>query len=143
MATERALHGAGLAFAAAVALHTADHLRRGQASITELLYLLGNLSLVLSVVTITLILTRHRLAPLFAAAVGIPLGLGFFTAHWLPRWSDMSDPVWEVSSWPALTYFASLAEIVTAFAVGLTGVALVRDRGLAWFAGDRSNAPVA
>lgn len=127
------LRNAGIAFAAAVTVHTADHLRRGQGSITELLYLLGNLSLVLSVVTITLILTGHRLAPLFAAAAGLPLAVGFLAAHWLPEWSDVSDPVWEVSSLPLLSYVASAGEVITAATVGVIGIRTVRERGLASF----------
>ena len=137
------LRSAGIAFGVAVTVHTADHLRRGQASITELLYLLGNLSLVLSVVTITLVLTGHRLAPLFAAVVGPALAVGFLTAHWLPRWSDMSDPVWQVTSLPALSFVASAGEVLTAAWLGLVGNRIVRRRGLASFGTDRAAVPSA
>lgn len=120
-------------------MHTFDHLRRGQGSITEVLYVLGNLSLVLSIVTITLLVTRHRLAPLFAAASGLPLAVGFAAAHWLPRWSDISDPVWEVDSWRGLSYVASLSEIAAAAAVGIVGIRVVRVHGLGTY-GSRSSA---
>lgn len=133
-ATDRQLLTAGRAFGVAVAVHTLDHLRRGQDSISELLYVAGNLSLVLSIVTITLVLTRHRLGALLAAASGLPLAIGFAAAHWLPRWSDMSDPVWNVETWPALTYGASLLEIVAAAAVGVAGIRVVRAHGLESFA---------
>jgi hypothetical protein len=85
------------------------------------------------VTVVVLILTRHRLAPLVAAAAGFPLALGFFTAHWLPEWSALSDPVWEIGSWTWLSYVASTVEIVGALAVGLAGVAAVRAEGLASF----------
>lgn len=131
---DRQLQTAGRVFAIAVTVHTIDHLRRGQGSIPELLYVAGNLSLVVSIVTVTLILTRHRLGPLLAAASGIPLAIGFAAAHWLPEWSDMSDPVWEVTTWPALSYVASAFEIVAAAAVGIAGIRVVRAHGLEAFA---------
>ena len=109
-------------FAAASALHVADHLRRGQGSVTELLYVMGNVALVLQIVTIVLVLVGHRRAALLAAVVGIQLGLGFFAAHWLPAWSDMSDPVWQVRSLRWLSYVASSSEIVGALWLGVAGV---------------------
>ena len=130
---ERRLLLAGYLFALGSAVHVVDHLRRGQESITDQLYWTGNLALVVQVAVITLILTRHRLAPLAAAAAGFPLALGFFAAHWLPEWSALSDPVWEIGGW--FSYLASTLEIVGALAIGLAGAAVVRARGLASFAG--------
>ena len=83
---------AGVLFAVGSAVHMLDHLRRGQGSVTEALYWTGNLALVVQVVVITLIFTRHRLAPLAAAAVGFPLALGFFAAHWLPELEPAQRP---------------------------------------------------
>ena len=136
---ERRLLLAGYLFALGSAVHVVDHLRRGQDSITDQLYWAGNLALVVQVAVITLVLTRHRLAPLAAAAAGFPLALGFFAAHWLPEWSALSDPVWEIGGW--FSYLASTLEIVGALAIGLAGAAIVRARGLASFA--RPAAPVA
>jgi hypothetical protein len=127
------LRVAGVVFAIGSAVHVIDHFRRGQGSVTDLLLALGNLALVLQVVTITLILTRHRLAPVVAVAAGFPLAIGFAAAHWLPRWSDMSDPVWRIESATWFSYLASTAEIVGALAVGLCGLAIVRDRGIESF----------
>ena len=127
------LIAAGWIFAAGSAVHLLDHLRRGQGSVTETLYWAGNLALVLQVVVITLVLTRHRLGPLAAAAAGFPLALGFASAHWLPEWSAMSDPVWEIESLTWFSYLASGLEVTGAIAVGLAGAAIVRQRGLAWF----------
>jgi len=138
---DRMLWAAGVLFAVGSAVHTLDHLRRGQGSVSEGLYWTGNVALVVQVVVITLVLTRHRLAPLAAAATGIPLAIGFFAAHWLPEWSTLSDPVWEIDSWAWLSYLASTLEIVGALAVGLAGLAVVRERGLHSFAihGESSN----
>lgn len=128
---ERRLVLAGWLFAFGTAVHTIDHLRRGQGSVTEELYWLGNLALVIQVVVITLVVTRHRLGPLLAASFGFPLAIGFFAAHWLPEWSAISDPVWEIGD--AFSYVASILEIVAAVAVGVAGLAVVRARGLGWF----------
>src|SRR3954463_11979718 len=122
---------AGYLFLVGSTVHIVDHLRRGQGSISDELYWAGNLALVVQVVVITLVLTRHRMAPLAAAAAGFPLALGFFAAHWLPHWSGLSDPVWEIGSW--VSYVASTLEIVGALALGLAGLAVVRARGLASF----------
>ena len=130
---------AGYLFALGSAVHVADHLRRGQDSVTEQLYWAGNLALVVQVAVITLILTRHRLAPVAAAAAGFPLALGFFAAHWLPEWSALSDPVWEIGGW--FSYLASTLEIAGALAIGLAGSAIVRARGLAAFG--RPTPPIA
>src|SRR6478609_4545383 len=131
---DRRLWIAGIAFAVGSTVHIVDHLRRGQGSVTDLLFTMGNLALVLQVVTITLILTRHRLAPVVAVAAGFPLAIGFAAAHWLPHWSAMSDPVWQIDSATWFSYVASTAEILGALAVGICGLAVVRDRGLESFA---------
>ncbi len=131
---ERQLRLAAVVFAIASALHIADHVRRGEGSTTYFLQTLGSIALVPQAVTITLVLVRHRLAPLVAAATGPALALGFVAAHWLPEWSAMSDPVWEVESLPVLSAAASVGEIAGALLVGAAGIAIVRRRGLAAFA---------
>ena len=123
---ERRLFLAGLAFAGGSTIHLIDHLRRGQGSISDVLYAAGNVSLVVQVATISLVLTRHRLAPIAAVAAGFSLALGFTAAHWLPRWSSISDPVWEIKSLTWFSYTASMAEILSALALALAGLAVVR-----------------
>ena len=130
----RRLKLAGLVFAAGSAVHLVDHLRRGQGSVTDELYWAGNLALIVQVAVITLVMTRHRVAPLAAVAGGFPLAAGFLAAHWLPEWSALSDPVWEIDSLVALSYAASALEIIGALAVGVAGLAVIRQRGLASFA---------
>ena len=133
----RALYAAGVLFAVGSAVHTIDHLRRGQGSVTEALYWVGNLALVLQAVVITLILTRHRMAPMAAAAGGFVLAAGFAAAHWLPEWSALSDPVWEVDDATWFSFLASGLEIAGAVAIGVAGLAVVRERGLESFATTR------
>lgn len=127
----RNLQVAGALFAIGSLVHLLDHLRRGQGSVTDTLYWAGNLALVVQVAVITLVLTKHRVAPIAAAAAGFPLALGFLAAHWVPDWSALSDPVWEIDSLRALSYVASSMEILGALAVGVVGVATLRRDGLA------------
>jgi hypothetical protein len=134
----RRLVAAGYLFAVGSAVHMVDHLRRGQGSVTDELLWAGNHALVVQVAVITLVLTRHRIAPLAAAAAGFPLALGFFAAHWLPHWSSLSDPVWEIGSW--FSYVASTMEILGAVLLGLAGLSIVRERGLASFGRARAMA---
>jgi hypothetical protein len=115
---------AGPVFAFGSAIHIADHLRRGQASISDTLYALGNTAVVVQVVTITLIATRHRFASTVAAVAGPVLAIGFLAAHWLPHWSAVSDPVWEVMSYRWFSVVASISEIIGAAWVGGTGIAI-------------------
>lgn len=131
---DRRLRLAGYVFALGSAVHLVDHLRRGQGSVSDELYVAGNLALVMQVAVITLVVTRHRMAALAALAAGIPLALGFLTAHWLPEWSALSDPVWEIDSLRTFSYLASSLEVLGALAVGLAGLAVVRARGLVSFA---------
>jgi hypothetical protein len=131
---EQRLLAAGWLFALGSAVHIVDHLRRGQGSVTDELQWVGTLALVLQAVVVTLLLTRHRLAPLLALAAGFPLALGFFAAHWLPEWSALSDPAWQIDSWRWFSYVASTTEIVGALAIAVAGLGVVRDRGLASFA---------
>lgn len=123
---ERRLLIAGVAFAAGSAIHLIDHLRRGQGSVSDVLFAVGNVSLIVQVATISLVMTRHRLAPVAAASAGFSLALGFTAAHWLPRWSSISDPVWEIQSLTWFSYLASMAEILGALALAFAGFAIIR-----------------
>jgi hypothetical protein len=131
---DRRLVAAGIVYAVGSALHMLDHVRRGADSGADELNALGTLGLVMQVVAVTLIVTRHRLAPLVAVAAGVPLAVRFLGAHWFPEWSALSDPVREIDSWTWFSYLASTAEIAGALATAIAGIVVVRDRGLASFA---------
>ena len=120
---EQRLFRAGMLFAFGSAIHIFDHLRRGEQSVTESLNRLGTTGVVVQVAVVTLILTRHRLAPIVAAAAGITLAIGFTAVHWLPHWSSLSDSfVDHRVSW--FSYAASLLEIAGAVAIAITGFAV-------------------
>ena len=123
---EQRLFMAGAAFAAGSAIHLIDHLRRGQDSVSDVLFAVGNVGLVVQVATISLVLTRHRLAPVAAVSAGFSLALGFTAAHWLPRWSSISDPVWQIKSLTWFSYTASMAEILSALALAFAGLGVIR-----------------
>lgn len=136
---EERLVRAGHLFAVGSAVHLVDHLRRGQGSITDALYWAGNIGLIVQVAVITLIVTRHRVAPLAAIAAGVPLAVGFAAAHWMPEWSSLSDSFVEGgASW--FSYGASIAEIAGALAVAVTGYLVIKDRGIESAARARANA---
>ena len=122
----RRLWLAAIVFAAGSAIHVADHLRRGQGSTNDTLLALGNVALVLQVLVVTLVLVGHPSAPCVAAVLGPALAIGFTAAHWLPHWGEASDPVWQVESWRWVTVIASLAEILGAIALGVSGSLVLR-----------------
>jgi hypothetical protein len=123
---EQRLVLAAYLFAIGSAVHIFDHLRRGQGSVTEQLYWAGNVALIVQVVVITLVVTRHRVAPLAAAAAGFPLAVGFAAAHWLPTWSSLSDSFVNHGA-AVFSYVASFMEIAGAIAIGVAGLQVLRD----------------
>ncbi len=123
---DQRLFAAGIVFAAGSGVHVIDHLRRGQGSVSNILYTLGNVGLVIQVITVVLIVTRHRLAPIVSTAAGFSLAFAFTAVHWLPHWSSISDPVWRIRSATWFSYIASSAEIIGALAIGVAGLAAYR-----------------
>lgn len=121
------LRGAAIFFAVGFAIHNADHIRRGASSVTPELFVAGNLAAVVSVVTIVLVLRRHRLAPQIAVAAGFPLAIGFAAAHMLPTWSVLSDSFID-GHVSAFSWFASLLEIAGALTLGMAGRYVLRLR---------------
>ncbi len=88
----RLLKYSALLYALGLALHTADHLRRGLDAVTPQVLWAGNLS------TADRHLRRrprrsigYRNAPFLAALTGIPVAVGVAAVHLLPTWSAFSD----------------------------------------------------
>lgn len=119
------LRRAAAAFAVAFSLHTIDHLRRGTSTLTTLLQSAGNISSVISIMTIAAVLTNRRWAPALATIAGFALAAGFAAAHLLPTWSDLSDsfPDQDVA---IFSWFAATAEISAAAVLGVIALSTWR-----------------
>ena len=92
MRDERLLRVSAVLYAVGLALHTVDHFRRGLDVVTLHVLWAGNVSTALGVVTVVLVLTRHRLGPAAAVAAGLPVAIGVSAVHLLPAWfGPLSD----------------------------------------------------
>lgn len=128
MVDHRPLRIAALAFAAGFAVHNADHVRRGLDAITDEVNTGGLVVAMASAVILTLVATRHPLAPFAAAAGGLAIALGVSATHLLPDWGRLSDPL-PGGDVDTLTWVAVLAEVSGALALGVTGLRIVRRQG--------------
>jgi hypothetical protein len=126
----RYLRYAALLYALGLALHTADHLRRGLDVLTPEVQWAGNLSTLLGIAAVVLVLMGHRWAPMVAVVTGIPVALGVAAVHLIPHWSAFSDafPGAQHTGVTALSYSVVLIEIVGALAMGAAGLAIVLER---------------
>jgi hypothetical protein len=108
-------------YALGLALHTADHFRRGTDVLTPEVYWAGVLSTVVALMAIGLAVSEARLAPVVAVSVGFANAIGVATVHLLPSWSVFSDafPGGRVDS---LSWVAVLLEIITAVLFGFAGL---------------------
>ena len=128
MTDERKLQTAALVYLLGLALHTADHLRRGIDAVTQHVFWAGNVSTVLGLAAVGLILTRHRYASAAAVSFGFPIALGVAAVHLLPGWGVLSDSFLDQSmSWMSWTVVA--IEIAGALATGIIGLRLFRGSG--------------
>jgi hypothetical protein len=113
------------------AVHTGDHLRRGFSAITAEVNVLGTTAAILQVAAIVLVFRRHRLAPIFAVAIGFPDGIGIAAVHLLPHWSSFSDafPGAHGTGVTGFSWVAAVVEIVAALTFGAAGVYSLRRGG--------------
>lgn len=117
-----ALRATAWVYAATIAVHLVDHLRRGTDASPSGVILLGSLVVVVQVLAIAAVLTRHRYGALLAFAVGLPDALGIVAVHLLPTWSALSDSY--ASGAPGTTWFSwttAIAEALAAAAFGIAG----------------------
>ena len=122
---------AAMAFAAALAVHGADHLRRGMAATPPAVMIAGSVQLLLAALTLALVFTASRWAPHAAIAVGLASALGFAAAHLLPHWGFFSDSF--ISAPPAahvttFSWVSAMAEILADVLFGIAGIAVLRAR---------------
>jgi len=123
------LRVAAVVFAVALLVHGADHLRRGMDVVTPEVFWLGNVQLVLSLVTLVLVFRGHRWAPAFAVGVGFASAAGFSAAHLLPHWSAFSDSftgAHHASGVTAFSWIAATFEIAAGLGLGITGLWALR-----------------
>jgi hypothetical protein len=126
----RVLRLPALAFLAGLVVHNADHARRGLGATPEAVIWAGTAVAVLAAVSLTLVATRHPLAPFAAAATGLGTAIGVSASHLLPAWGALSDPL-PGGNVDRFTWLAVLAEVAGALALGLAGLAVVRRQGYA------------
>jgi len=125
---------AAIAFGVALAVHGADHLRRGMAATPPAVMIAGSVQLPLAAVTLVLVFTRSRWAPHAAIAVGFASAVGFTAAHLLPHWGFFSDSFINAAPAAHVTMFSwvsAVAEITADLLVGIAGIAVLRARSLA------------
>ncbi|MEQ1787513.1 MAG: hypothetical protein ABL966_10695 [Acidimicrobiales bacterium] len=125
-----ALRRAAVVFALGFLVHNADHVRRHLGDISEHVVWAGTVVAMVGAAVLTLIATRHPLAPFAAAAAGFGIALGVTATHLLPQWSAFSDPLpgGEVD---LATWVAVLAEVAGALVLGASGLAILRRDGYA------------
>ena len=87
----RRLRVAAVVYAAAWAIHTGDHLRRGLGVVTLDVSVVGSLAAVLQLVAVGAVLARRPWAAVAAVAIGLPDAIGIAAVHLLPHWSAFSD----------------------------------------------------
>ena len=129
MGDERWLRYAALFYATGLALHTADHIRRGVDAVTPQVLWLGNISTLLGVTTVVLVLLGRRLGPPVAAFTGLQVAIGVAAVHLLPEWSAFSDafPGARGTGVTALSWTVVLIEITGAALMGVIGLSIVRN----------------
>jgi hypothetical protein len=122
---ERWLRYATILYAIGLALHSADHFRRGLDVLTPEVFWGGNVITVIGVTAIALVFLRHRLAPVVAVIGGWPIAIGVTAAHLLPHWSVFSD-AFPGSAVSPVSWAAVLIEIAGALALGAAGAYALR-----------------
>ena len=126
---DRWLKYAALLYALGLALHTADHLRRGLDVVTAQVLWAGNLSTLVGIATVAaVVLLGYRYGAQLAAWTGIPVALGVGAVHLLPKWSALSDSFLgaQHTGVTALSWTVVLIEIAGALAMGIVGIRTVR-----------------
>jgi hypothetical protein len=118
-----------LFYALGLALHTADHLRRGLDAVTTQVLWIGNISTVIGITAAVLVIVGYRNAPMLAAVTGIPVAVGVGAVHLLPKWSSaLSDTFIGAHNTgvTGLSWAVVLVEIAGALAMGIVGLTIVR-----------------
>jgi hypothetical protein len=126
---DRALRYSTGLYAIGLVAHTADHLRRGTGLLTHHVFWAGNLSTLAGVITVALVFSRHRLAPVMAAAFGVPVAVGVAAVHLLPHWSAFSDAFPGAAPASKVEWISYVVVLVEIIGAALTGIIAVRILG--------------
>jgi hypothetical protein len=127
----RVFRGAAVVFAVAVALHAADHLRRGMDIVPPAVMVAGTAQIALAAVTVGLVFRGSRWAPHAAIVIGFVSAVGFTAAHLLPTWGFFSDSFINAPSAARVTWFSwvtAIFEILADTVFGLVGIAVLQAR---------------
>ena len=117
----RLLRYAAFLYAIGLAVHTADHFRRGTDVLTPQVYWAGMLSTIVALIAIGLAVLEVHPAPVAAVSVGFANAIGVAAVHLLPSWSAFSD-AFPGSTVDSLSWAAVLVEIATAILFGAAGL---------------------
>jgi hypothetical protein len=118
-------------FAIAVALHAADHLRRGMDIVPPAVMVAGMVQIVLAAATVSLVFLGSRWAAHAAIAIGFLSAVGFTAAHMLPTWGFFSDSFINAPPAARVTWFSwvtAISEILADVLFALVGIAVLRAR---------------
>lgn len=124
------LTAAAWVFIGGLLFHNLDHARRGLSVTGEGVIWGGTLLLVVSAAMLTLVFTRHPLAPMAATAVGGAAAIGVSAAHLLPDWGPLSEEL-AAADVDALTWVAVMSEIGAGALLAAVGFGIVRGNGFA------------
>jgi|SRR5271156_605500 len=122
---DAALKYAAAIFAIGLALHTADHLRRGIDAVTPQVQTLGLFGTIVSVAAIAIALAGLRWAAPLAIAVGLSQAVGVAAVHLLPNLGPYSD-AFPGSSVGPVSWAAVFAEIAGALIFAAAGAYVLR-----------------
>jgi hypothetical protein len=125
----RWLKFSALFYALGLALHTADHFRRGLDASTSQVLIVGNISTALGITVAVMVIAGYRHAPFLAAVTGFPVAFGVAAVHLLPKWSAFSDTFVNAHNTgvTSLSWSVVLIEIAGALAMGIAGLAVGRE----------------
>jgi len=129
--SDRVLRWSAVIFLLAVAIHGADHARRGTEVVSTQIQVAGTIQAVLGLVTVILVLMRRRWAPYATIAIGFASAFLFAAAHLLPSWGVFSDSFLTPAAGAGVTWFSwvtALLEIAADLVFGWAGVQTLRRR---------------
>ena len=129
--SDRVFRWSAALFAAAVALHTVDHLRRGMDIVPPAVMVAGMVQLVFAIATVGLVFLGNQWAPHAAIVVGFVSAVGFTAAHLLPTWGFFSDSFINAPPSARVTWFSwvsAICEIVADVIFGVVGILVLRAR---------------